>query len=139
MDRLRNAEILVNKCGISFEEAQEVLDAAGDDLLEAMIILEKRGRIPHGGMTTSNEIIPAGKRASDADSFREFMGMIWKGFISAVSVIIHSQVNVSYDGGSFDIPFILALLLLVFTRFIASVILVVTVLAGVRYSIKVRE
>lgn len=42
------AEKLVEKCGITYEEAGEVLKEADYDLLEAMIILERRGRLGNG-------------------------------------------------------------------------------------------
>ena len=45
MEHHEMAEKLVEKCGISYEEAGEVLKEANFDLLEAMIILERRGKL----------------------------------------------------------------------------------------------
>ncbi|MBR4224728.1 MAG: hypothetical protein IKR73_07965, partial [Oscillospiraceae bacterium] len=113
----------------------------GDDLLEAMILLERRGKAPHGAdMTTATSyIVPKEKRASDADSFKEFMATLWRGAIHAITVIVRSKLVVVHSAGSFEVPFIVPLLLLMVGRFIAVIILLITLLTGVRYSIKVRE
>ena len=46
------AEKLVEKCGISYEEAGEVLKEANFDLLDAMIILERRGKLGSSKLTS---------------------------------------------------------------------------------------
>ena len=44
MDRFEKAERLRQAADVSFEEAKAALDACGDDLLDAMVYLEKQGR-----------------------------------------------------------------------------------------------
>ena len=45
MDKLTMIDALRERADISYEEAKTVLEAAGDDLLEAILILEKEGKI----------------------------------------------------------------------------------------------
>ena len=44
MDNFEKVEKLVNKAGVTYEEAKAALEQAGGDLLDAMIILEKGGK-----------------------------------------------------------------------------------------------
>lgn len=45
MDRLDKAERLRERANVSYEEAKDALERAGDDLLDAMLILEKEGKV----------------------------------------------------------------------------------------------
>ncbi len=51
MATLEQVEKLRERANVSFEEAKAALDACGGDLLEALILLEKQGKVnpPHGG------------------------------------------------------------------------------------------
>ena len=44
MDNFEKVEKLVIKAGVSYEEAKRALEAANGDLLDAMILLEKKAR-----------------------------------------------------------------------------------------------
>lgn len=44
MDQFEKVERLVQKTGVSFEEAKAALEQAGGDMLDAMIVLEKNGK-----------------------------------------------------------------------------------------------
>jgi len=57
MATLEQVEKLREKAGVSFEEAKVALETSGDDLLEAIIWLEKQGRVNApvaGGYYSSN-------------------------------------------------------------------------------------
>ncbi|NLL39199.1 MAG: ubiquitin [Clostridiales bacterium] len=56
MATLEQVERLREKANVSFAEAKEALDATGGDLLEALIYLEKQGKVPPppGGGTYSS-------------------------------------------------------------------------------------
>ena len=45
MDKLEKIERLRERAGVSYEEARDALDAAGDDLLDAIVLLEKQGKV----------------------------------------------------------------------------------------------
>ena len=46
---LEQVEKLREKAGLTYEEARRVLEQAGGDLLEALIQLERQGRLDSGG------------------------------------------------------------------------------------------
>ena len=45
MERMDMVEMLREKANITYEEAKTVLDEANGDLLDAMILLERRGKV----------------------------------------------------------------------------------------------
>ena len=44
MDKLDKVELVRDKCGVSYEDAKAALDASNDDVLDAIIWLEKNGK-----------------------------------------------------------------------------------------------
>ena len=56
---LELVERLREKADVSYEEARAVLEEADGDLLDALILLERRGRIPPGGPATPPGPAPA--------------------------------------------------------------------------------
>ena len=69
MDLLNKVELLREKANITYEEAKSVLDEAGGDLLEAMIILERRGKVqrPETDLTPFTEKAAADEEEKIAD------------------------------------------------------------------------
>ena len=45
MATIEQVEKLRSKANVSYEEAKNALEACGDDILEAMIYLEKQGKV----------------------------------------------------------------------------------------------
>jgi translation elongation factor EF-Ts len=56
MERLEKVEKLRSKANVSYEEAKEALDACIDDILDAMVYLEKNGKVkkPNTDVYTTN-------------------------------------------------------------------------------------
>lgn len=48
MDKFEKAETICQKTGASFEEAREALDACNEDMLDAIVWLERRGKAGTG-------------------------------------------------------------------------------------------
>ena len=70
MATLEQVEKLREKTSVSFEEAKSALDACGGDLLEALIYLEKQGKVnaPVGGGYYSSKNTGETEKESTADS-----------------------------------------------------------------------
>ena len=76
MDNFQKIEQLVNKAGCSYEEAKAALEGCGWDLIDAIISLERDGKVrkeTEAGQTADAaeepiEIIPEVKTESDSDS-----------------------------------------------------------------------
>ena len=44
MEKLEKVEVIREKCGVSYEDAKAALDACDDNVLDAIIWLEKQGK-----------------------------------------------------------------------------------------------
>ena len=112
------AEKLVEKCGITYEEAGEVLKEADYDLLEAMIILERRGRLGNGvnkystGIMQNNYTSTRYESAADAESLGEFIKIAWRKLCEFCRDLLKYQVVISKNGREMiNFPLILAIIL----------------------------
>ena len=140
------AEKLVEKCGITYEEAGEVLKEADFDLLEAMIILERRGKL---GSSKTNKYSTglrpdyysySKKTAADADNFKEFMGLAWENLCEFMRDILKYQVVISKNGEErLVFPLLLAVILLCCTVGLCLLIVIITLFNGCSYSIRKSE
>ena len=137
------AEKLVEKCGITYEEAGEVLKEADYDLLEAMIILERRGRLGNGvnkystGIMQTNYTSTRYESAADADSLGEFIKIAWRKLCEFCRDLLKYQVVISKNGREMiNFPLILAIILVCCTAGVVFAAVVITLMSGCSYSIR---
>lgn len=159
------AEKLVEKCGITYEEAGEVLKEADYDLLEAMIILERRGRLGNGvnkystGIMQNNYTSTRYESAADAESLGEFIKIAWRKLceicrdllkylvvISKIAwrklcefyrALLKYQVVISKNGREMiNFPLILAIILVCCTAGFVFAAVVISLMSGCSYSIR---
>ena len=84
MDRLEQIERLRERANVSYDEAKQAYEAADGDLLEAMIILERQGKVkpPEGDGFYSSERpkpveVTAEEENSNGDSFTDGLQRFW--------------------------------------------------------------
>ena len=137
------AEKLVEKCGITYEEAGEVLKEADYDLLEAMIILERRGRLGNGvnkystGIMQNNYTTTRYESAADAESLGEFIKIAWRKLCEFCRDLLKYQVVISKNGREMiNFPLILAIILVCCTAGVVFAAVVITLMSGCSYSIR---
>lgn len=137
------AEKLVEKCGITYEEAGEVLKEADYDLLEAMIILERRGRLGNGvnkystGIMQNNYTSTRYESAADAESLGEFIKIAWRKLCEFCRDLLKYQVVISKNGREMmNFPLILAIILVCCTAGVVFAAVVISLMSGCSYSIR---
>lgn len=138
------AEKLVEKCGISYEEAGKVLKEANYDLLEAMIILERQGRLggpSHSRYTTGimNNYVSAsgGKTAADAESMEEFLRITWDKLCGILKSMLRYHLIISLEERKIlSFPAVIAVILLLCTAGLAIAALIISLVMGCSYEIK---
>ena len=137
------AEKLVEKCGITYEEAGEVLKEADYDLLEAMIILERRGRLGNGvnkystGIMQNNYTSTRYESAADAESLGEFIKIAWRKLCEFCRDLLKYQVVISKNGREMiNFPLILAIILVCCTAGVGFAAVVISLMSGCSYSIR---
>ena len=91
MEKLEKVEVIREKCGVSYEDAKAALDACDDNVLDAIIWLEKQGKSTKqtANYTTESaaqsDVSPEMKAAqiayqesSKKSDFSENMSSLWK-------------------------------------------------------------
>lgn len=143
MEKHEMAEKLVSKCGISYEEAGEILREANYDMLEAMIILERRGRLGQeqtGKYSTgimSNIVSTREKSAADAESFGEFLRLAWVKLCEVFGNLLKYNIVITNGGREVAVfPLLLAIIVLGFTAGLAIVAVVFSIIGGCSYEIR---
>ncbi len=144
MVTLEQVEKLMERTNVSYEEARSALDETGGDMLEALVTLEKRGKVvspPGGGFYTSGKQEKAKKKQeykayADEDGVRasHFFHKLWKGFVK-----IFNKGNKNYlevrrnDSTLIQIPITLLVLLVVFAFWITIPLMIVGLFFQCRY------
>ena len=141
---LEQVERLREKANVSYDDAKIALDATNGDLLDAIIYLEKEGKVsaPAGGGYynsqksggVSDEQTVKGQKANNGDSFLELMKrfgrfcakLINKGNTNTFEVTKGGEVKTSF-------PITALVLLVVFLFWITIPLIIIGLFFGFRY------
>ena len=145
MANFDSVEKLRERANVSYEDARAALDASGDDLLEALILLEKQGKVaaPAGGGSYSSKLAPeaprpanSGKKAEEkGESFVEILNRFGNWCAGVIQAGCANHFNVTLNGSKFIcVPVIVLVLLLIFAFWVAIPLLIVGLFCGCRYS-----
>jgi hypothetical protein len=146
MITLEQVDKLREKADVSYDEAKAALEATGGDILEALINLEKQGKVaaPEGGgfyssakeKAKSNEAVKSakgngqGKGESVKDLIRKFINfcakIIHKGNINSFEVLKGDEVKTSFS-------ITLLVLLLIPFFWVTIPLIVIGLFLGYRY------
>ena len=143
MEYFEKVEKLVQKAGVSYEEAKAALDASNGDLLDAMIMLERAGKTqgPESSSYSTKyedqsqyisvtETIGKSKEAegeSAGQAIKEILGKIWH-------VLSKNFLAVCRSGDTVvKIPLWIALIILFASWFTVLVLVIVSLFFGCRY------
>jgi hypothetical protein len=147
MLNLDSVEKLREVANVSYEDARAALESCGGDLLDAIILLEKQGKVapPKNGGSYSSEQAPgpqpaygghAEKSTPKGESFMEAMNR----FFDWCGKVIHSgfvhQFEVWHKNSRIlSVPVTLLIILLLFAFWIVVPLLVVGLFFSCRYSV----
>ncbi|NJP41397.1 DUF4342 domain-containing protein [Oscillospiraceae bacterium HV4-5-C5C] len=151
---LEQVEKLVQKTGVSYEEARQVLTETNGDMLDAVILLERRGKLkPPAGTSQADSFksdgTQAGSEADAADSgtrhkgedyqdrgpdFGEWVSRFFKG----LGALIHrgniNSLVVSRNGEDvLKLPVTVLVLLLIFAFWLTLPLIIIGLLFGFRF------
>ena len=81
MEKMEKVEALRNKAGVTYEEAKAALEANNWDVLDAMIALEKEGKVKQTSSSkaevlTGDVVTENGQKGSSEPKRRKFMNWI---------------------------------------------------------------
>lgn len=143
VERHEMAEKLVEKCGITFEEAAEILKQTNYDMLEAMIILERQGRLNNGrnrystGGFVFEDKNQRKKTAADAESLEEFIRMSFAKLGNSLKNAMSYHLVISRPGEkAFSLPLIIAAVICLIFIYAAAAAAIIFMALGFNFSIE---
>ncbi len=154
MATLEQVEKIREKTGVSFEEAKAALEACNDDLLDAIIYLERQGKVnePAGGGYYSSQTGEQGPQYQDnggyyndgrnncGSNFRESMGRFGR-FCSSIFNIGNTNYLEAEKNGTimFTVPVTVIVVLLIFFFWVIVPLFVVSLFFGFHYHFRGAE
>lgn len=137
MDRITMVEELRQKTGISYEQARQELEAANWDLLEALVRLERAGKMDNKQEEKKME------QATKQSGTHQAEGLLKKGINWLMQLLdagnrSHFIVR-KEDRQVLEVPVTVAVLLLLVLHWILFPVLLVGLILGYRYSYRGRK
>lgn len=152
MATLEQVEKLREKADVSFEDAKNALDACGDDLLEALIYLEKLGKVkpPVGGgyysseRTTNTEHTDTGETTKEKENHGESFTDMMRRFGRFCARIISKGNNNYFEAEKngkivISFPVTALVILVVFLFWIIVPLVIIGLFFGFRYHFRGSE
>ena len=152
MATMEHVEKLREKANVSYAEAKAALDACGDDLLEALLYLERQGKVTppeHGGYYSSkseqkeqpsNTSEPVHSGEPKGESFSELMGRFFRWVRSLFIKGCENMFDVQRgDTQIITMPVIVLVLLLIFCFWLVIPLLIIGLFLGCRYRFRGKD
>lgn len=152
MATMEHVEKLREKANVSYAEAKAALDACGDDLLEALLYLERQGKVTppeHGGYYSSKSkqkekqsgaAETAEQGEPRGESFSEMMGRFFRWVRSLFVKGCENLFDVRRgDSQIITMPVLVLILLLIFGFWFVVPLLIVGLFLGCRYRFRGRD
>lgn len=139
MERYQMAEALRQKAGISYEEARKALEDSNWDMLDAMVHLERGGKVG-AGQGKEKEAMGSDKVKQAAQTaegwFTKFIGWV-KSVIDAGN---QSHFTITKEGRQvLEVPVTVAVLLFLFLHGVFVFALVLALIFGYRFAFRGRK
>ena len=142
MEMMEKVERLREKANVSYEEAKDALEQAGGDLLDAIVLLERQGKVRGPAQSTfstdyeeQTEFVKVRDKVEEqensAPSFGRTFGRLFRGFVG----LIKNTTFIVTKGEDvlFTMPTICFALLLFFFWEILAPVMVIALFFGIRY------
>jgi hypothetical protein len=152
MATMEHVEKLREKANVSYAEAKAALDACGDDLLEALLYLEREGKVnppEHGGYYSSKSEQKEKQNETDGaahssetkgESFSEVMGRFFRWmrglFVKGCENMFDVQRG---ERQIITMPVLVLILLLIFCFWLVIPLLIIGLFFGCRYRFRGRD
>lgn len=135
---------LMEKAHVTYEEAQEILERCNWDLLDAIIYLERSGKVENNNTTTIIEIKEEEQKKEDNTKKKqesyggvgEIIGRIFKGLGKVIAKGNKNYFEIKKDNEKpIRISLTISILLLVFFMPPTVILLIIGLFCGYKYSI----
>ena len=148
MEMMEKVERLREKANVTYEEAKAALEQTGGDLLDAMVLLERQGKVKEPAQSTfstdyeeQTEYVKVRDKVEEqeksAPSFGRTVGRVFRGFIRFIKKT--TFIVTKGEEAVFTMPTIVFVLLLFFFWEILAPVMIVALFFGIRYSFEGEE
>ena len=148
MEMIEKVERLREKAEVTYEEAKAALEQSDGDLLDAMVLLERQGKVRKPAQSTfstdyeeQTEYIRVRDKVEEqeqsAPSFGRTLGRLFRGFIGFIRKT--TFIVTREEGVVFTMPTIVFAVLLFFFWEILAPVMIIALFFGVRYSFEGEE
>ena len=135
MEKMEKVEALRNKAGVTYEEAKAALEANNWDVLDAMIALEKEGKVKQTSsskaeMLTGDVVTENGQKGSSEPKRRKFMNWV-KDILRKAN---RNAFEVSKDGKIIlTVPVLVFVIVLLFAFHIVIPLMIIGLFFSIKY------
>ena len=143
MTNYEMVEMLREKANVSYEEAKRALEASNWDLLDAIVLLEREGKVPENNARFSTERKKEKQKNSDEEhsgtsGFKQGMSSLGSVLRRILNYLNRNFLVVSKNArGVLSLPLTAFALLLIFPpTWVVLVLMLVSLFFGFRYSIR---
>lgn len=137
MTNFEMVERLRMKANVSYEEAKAALEACNWDLLDAMVLLERQGKVrdqEEANYTTREE--PAAQAPKGKD-FKGVLGKLGKKLVSLIDYLCRNSFEISRKGEVvIALPVLVVVLCLIFLFPFTLIALIAGLFFGLRYAFR---
>ena len=143
MERLEKVEKLRSKANVSYEEAKEALDACNDDILDAMVYLEKNGKVKKPNTDVYSTNYEDDNKYQDVKGTVEeqnkkdktFGQKIKSAFLIVVDKLKNNSLRIERHGEELVIPLWGVLIIFLLAWHLALIAIVISFFFNCRYSV----
>ena len=148
MEMIEKVERLREKANVSYEEAKAALEQTGGDLLDAIVLLERQGKVKEPAHSTfsteyeeQKEYIKVRDKVEEQENSAPSMGRtIGRAFRGLIRFIKQTTFIVTKGEDTvFTMPTLIFVLLLFFFWEVLAPVMVIALFFGVRYSFEGEE
>ena len=148
MEMMEKVERLREKANVSYEEAKDALEQANGDLLDAIVLLERQGKVKGPAQSTfstdyeeQTEFVKVRDKVEEQEksttSFGRTFGTLFRGFIGFIKNT--TFIVTKGEDVVFTMPTIVFALLLFFFWEVLAPVMVIALFFGIRYSFEGEE
>ena len=135
MEKMEKVEALRNKAGVTYEEAKAALEANNWDVLDAMIALEKEGKVKQTSSSkaevlTGDVVTENGQKGSSEPKRRKFMNWV-KDILRKAN---RNSFEISKDGKIIlTVPVLVFVIVLLFAFHIVIPLMIIGLFFSIKY------
>ena len=148
MEMIEKVERLREKANVTYEEAKAALEQTGGDLLDAMVLLERQGKVKGPAQSTystdyeeQREYVRVKEKVEEqeqsAPSFGRTIGKLCRGFVRFLKKT--TFIVTSGEDTIFTMPTIVFAILLFLLWEVLAPVMVIALFFGIRYSFEGEE